>query len=160
MADRGRRRGEYLHVFEQQGQLEDQLADLGLTETRSFRRYEVNVLVDHSETEGAPVVYEDAPLYQNLIGRIEHKAQMGALTTDFTLIKPGALHLANGGYLIIDAIKLLQQPFAWEGLKRALASRELRIQSLAELYSFISTVSLEPGQRSRTSASSCFEPAR
>ena len=131
------------HLSDFRGE-EESTSILGLTEPRSFRRYEVNVMVDHSETTGAPVVYEDAPLYQNLIGRIEHKAQMGTLTTDFTLIKPGALHLANGGYLIIDAIKLLQQPFAWEGLKRALASRELRIQSLAELYSVISTVSLEP----------------
>jgi len=117
---------------------------LGLTEKPSFRRYEVNVLVDNSETEGAPVIYDNNPIYQNLVGRVEHKAQMGTLTTDFTLIKAGALHLANGGYLILDAIKLLQQPFAWEGLKRALASHELRIQSLADQYSLISTVSLEP----------------
>ena len=117
---------------------------LGLSEPRSFRRYEVNVLVDHSETEGAPVVYEDAPLYQNLVGRIEHKAQMGMLTTDFTLIKPGALHRANGGYLLLDAHKVLTQPYAWEGLKRALRSRELRIEPMERMLSLVSTVSLEP----------------
>ena len=117
---------------------------LGLTEKPSFRRYEVNVLVDNSETTGAPVIYTDNPFYQNLLGRVEHKAHMGTLTTDFTLIKAGALHLANGGYLILDTVKLLQQPFAWEGLKRALASHELCIQSLADQYSMISTVSLEP----------------
>lgn len=117
---------------------------LGLVEKPSFRRYRVNVFVDNSETEGSPVIYEDNPFYQNLLGRVEHKAQMGTLTTDFSLIKAGALHLANGGYLILDVLKLLRQPFAWEGLKRALASHELRIQSLADQYSLISTVSLEP----------------
>lgn len=117
---------------------------LGLVEKPTFKRYQVNVLVDNRETEGAPVIYDDNPFYQNLLGRVEHKAQMGTLTTDFTLIKPGALHLANGGYLILDANKLLQQPFVWEGLKRALTSHELRIQSLADQYSMISTTSLEP----------------
>ncbi len=109
-----------------------------------LRRYGVNVLVDHAETEGAPVVYEDNPTYQNLIGRLEHQAQMGALLTDFTLIKPGALHRANGGYLIIDADKLLLQPQAWEGLKRALKSRRLSIESLGQQLGLISTVSLDP----------------
>jgi lon-related putative ATP-dependent protease len=107
-------------------------------------RYEVNVLVDHSETEGAPVVYEDNPTYQNLIGRVEHRAQMGALTTDFSLIKPGALHQANGGYLILDARKVLTQPYAWEGLKRVLRGGEIKIESLGQQLSLISTVSLEP----------------
>jgi lon-related putative ATP-dependent protease len=69
---------------------------------------------------------------------------MGTLVTDYMLIKPGALHKANGGYLIIDALKLLQQPYAWEGLKRALSARSIKIQSLGEIYSLISTVSLEP----------------
>ncbi|HHN94266.1 MAG TPA: ATP-binding protein, partial [Anaerolineae bacterium] len=109
-----------------------------------LRRYQVNVLVDHSETEGAPVVYEDHPTYNNLIGRIEHIAQMGALLTDFNLIKPGALHRANGGYLILDARQLLLQPYAWDALKRALRSREIRLESLAQALSLVSTVSLEP----------------
>ncbi len=117
---------------------------LGQSETSSFQQYWVNVLIDNSETKGAPVIYEDNPLYQNLLGRIDHIAQMGTLTTHFSLIKPGALHKANGGYLILDASKLLRQPFSWEGLKRALASHELRIQSLADQYSPISTTSLEP----------------
>ncbi len=110
----------------------------------SFRRYQVNVLVDHSQAEGAPVVYEDNPTYNNLIGRIEHIAQMGALMTDFNLIKPGALHRANGGYLILDARQLLLQPYAWDGLKRALRSREVRVESLGQALSLVSTVSLEP----------------
>jgi lon-related putative ATP-dependent protease len=109
-----------------------------------LRRYRVNVLVDHSETEGAPVVYEDNPTYQNLIGRVEHRAQMGALLTDFNLIKAGALHRANGGYLLLDARKVLLQPYAWEGLKRALGSGEVRIESLGQMLSLISTVSLDP----------------
>ena len=109
-----------------------------------FRNYQVNVLVANEPDSGAPVVFEDAPRYQNLVGRIEHISQMGTLITDYMLIKPGALHKANGGYLILDALKLLQQPYAWEGLKRALSAKRVKIQSLGEIYSLISTVSLEP----------------
>jgi predicted ATP-dependent protease len=110
----------------------------------SFTRYQVNVLVDNSESEGAPVVYEHNPTYQNLIGRVEHIARMGALMTDFSLIKPGALHRANGGYLILDVRKVLMQPYAWEALKRALQFERIRIESLGQMLSVISTVSLEP----------------
>jgi len=110
----------------------------------SLRRYGVNVLIDHSTSEGAPVITEDNPTYQNLVGRVEHVAQMGALLTDFNLIKPGALHQANGGYLMLDARKVLLQPYAWEGLKRALQSRQVHIESLGQALSLISTVSLEP----------------
>ena len=108
------------------------------------RRYRVNLLVDHSESEGAPVIYEDNPTYQNLMGRVEHRAQMGALLTDFNLIKPGALHKANGGYLILDARKVLLQPYAWEALKRTMQSGEIRIESLGQMLSIVSTISLEP----------------
>ena len=132
-----------LHEFRHQEETTNILG-VSLTEKPSFRRYEVNVLVDHGTAVGAPVVYEDNPIYPNLVGRVEHLAQMGALVTDFMLIKPGALHLANGGYLILEANKVLLQPFAWEGLKRALYSREIKIQSLGQIYSFVSTVSLEP----------------
>jgi lon-related putative ATP-dependent protease len=113
-------------------------------EAPGLRRYQVNVLVDHSESTGAPVVYEDNPSYQNLVGRVEHRAQMGMLLTDFNLIKPGALQRANGGYLILDARKLLLQPYAWEGLKRALRSNQVRIESVGQMLSVISTVSVEP----------------
>lgn len=109
-----------------------------------FRRYQVNVLVDHSSNHGAPVVYEDHPTYQNLVGDIEYIAQMGALSTDFNLIRAGALHQANGGYLILDAYKLLLQPYAWEGLKRVLRSSQIRIESLGQMLSLVSTVTLEP----------------
>jgi lon-related putative ATP-dependent protease len=108
------------------------------------RRYQVNVLVDHQDQQGAPVVFEDNPTYQNLIGRVEHMAQMGALVTDFTLIKPGALHQANGGYLILDVRKVLQQPYTWEALKRALLSRKITVESIGQMLSLITTVSLEP----------------
>ena len=113
-------------------------------ENPAERRYQVNVLVDHSKQKGAPVVYEENPTYQNLFGRVEHLAQMGALITDFTMIRPGALHRANGGYLILDALKVVREPFAWEGLKRTLQSGKLKIESIGQMYSLISTVSLEP----------------
>ena len=109
-----------------------------------MRRYKVNVLVDNSKTKGAPVIYEDNPTYANLVGRVEHQPQMGALITDFTLIKQGSLHRANGGALILDAQKVLLQPGAWDGLKRALKSQQIKIESLAEMFSLISTISLEP----------------
>ncbi|MHB8938776.1 MAG: Lon protease family protein [Thiobacillus sp.] len=113
-------------------------------EPPDFNRFRVNLLVGRDGTEGAPVVYEDHPTYQNLIGRVEHIAQLGALVTNFLQIKPGALHQANGGYLLLDAIKLLTQPFSWEGLKRALSTHEIRIESLGQMYSLVSTMSLEP----------------
>lgn len=109
-----------------------------------FVEYQVNVLVDNGATEGAPVVFEENPTYQNLIGRVEHVAQLGTLLTDFSLIKPGALHLANGGYLILDAQKVLTSYYAWEGLKRSLRSREIKIESLEQVLSLASTTSLQP----------------
>jgi predicted ATP-dependent protease len=109
-----------------------------------FRRYEVNVVVNNARTRGAPVVYESNPTFQNLVGRIEHTSQFGALVTDFTMIRAGSLHAANGGYLILDVDKVLLQPFAWDGLKRALTNREVRVESLGQAYSLISTQGLEP----------------
>lgn len=109
-----------------------------------FSRYTVNTLVDNADIEGAPVIFEDHPTYQNLVGRIEHQAHLGTLHTDFTLIKAGALHRASGGFLILDAEKVLSNPFAWDGLKRALTSRKIRIESLERQLSLVSTISLEP----------------
>ncbi len=108
------------------------------------KRYQVNAFISHEDHDGAPVIYEDYPSYNNLIGRVEHRAELGALITDFTMIRPGALHRANGGYLILDILKVLMQPFAWEGLKRTLQAGVIRIESLAQLMSVVSTVSLEP----------------
>ncbi len=109
-----------------------------------FTRYRVNLLVDNAEAGGSPIVYEDNPTYQNLVGRIEHVARFGTLSTDFTLIKPGALHRANGGFLLLDAAKVLTSPFSWDGVKRALSAREIRIESLERLLSLAATTSLEP----------------
>lgn len=107
-------------------------------------RYQVNVLVDHAGNGGAPIVSEDNPNHDNLVGRIEHQSQMGALVTNFMLVKAGALHRANGGYLILDALKVLTQPFAWDALKRALRSREIRTESLGQALGLVSTVGLKP----------------
>ena len=108
-----------------------------------FTRYRVNLLVEQQQ-QHPPVVYEDNPTYQNLVGRVEHIARMGTLVTDFTLIKPGALHRANGGYLVLDAYKILSSAFAWDGLKRALNAKEVRIDPIERQLSLASTVSLEP----------------
>ncbi len=108
------------------------------------RRYRVNVLVDQSASTGAPVVYEDNPTYDNLIGRIEHFSQFGTLGTDYSHIKSGALHRAHGGFLVVDAIRLLRSPYAWEGLKRALQAGRLRIEAFGQALGLISTESLAP----------------
>lgn len=109
-----------------------------------FKRFHVNLLVDNTATEGAPILHELNPNFRNVMGRVEHVAQLGTLITDFTLIKPGALHRANGGYLILDAQKLLSSPFAWDALKRSLSAKEIKIESVEDTLSLNSTVSLEP----------------
>lgn len=109
-----------------------------------FTRYRVNVLVGVGPATGAPVATEDNPNYQNLVGRIEHLAHMGTLSTNFTMIKPGALHRANGGWLVLDVDKLLLQPFAWRALKRALRTEEIRIESVERMVGVMGTTSLEP----------------
>jgi lon-related putative ATP-dependent protease len=113
-----------------------------------FRRYMINVMVSNGDgaPAGAPVVEELNPTHGNLIGRVEHIAQMGTLVTDFLLIKPGALHRANGGYLLIDVRKVLLSPFAWEALKRAIKTREIRIEAMGESsgFSMVSTQTLDP----------------
>ena len=115
-----------------------------IVEKPSNTRYLVNVFVTHKENDGPPIIYEDYPNYHNLTGVIEHTAQFGAYVTDFTLIRPGALHKANGGYLMVDALKLLSNPYAWDGLKRILYARCIKIEALAKSLGFISAVSLEP----------------
>lgn len=107
-------------------------------------RFRVNVLVDNAEAEGAPVVYEDLPTHHHLVGWIEHQMRNGALYTDVSMIRPGALHRANGGYLILDARRVLSHPMAWESLKRVLFSGDVRIESLERLYGMVSTTSLQP----------------
>ncbi|NDY41698.1 AAA family ATPase [Dissulfurirhabdus thermomarina] len=110
----------------------------------SFTQYEVNVLVDHGTTEGAPVVFEANPTYANLFGTVERKAQFGALFTDFTMIRAGALHRANGGYLVVKALDLLKWPFSYEALKRCLRHRRLEVEDLGEQLGVFSTKTLKP----------------
>ncbi|MCU0589298.1 MAG: AAA family ATPase [Syntrophobacteraceae bacterium] len=110
----------------------------------TFRKYEVNVLIDNSETEGAPVVVESNPAYPNIFGSIERQAWFGALFTDHTMIKPGALHKANGGYLVMKALDLLRWYISYEALKRALRDGEIRIEDLGELYGMFSTRTIRP----------------
>ncbi|TXH01764.1 MAG: ATP-binding protein [Rhodocyclaceae bacterium] len=114
------------------------------TGTISAHRYRVNLLVENPASGERPIVYEDNPTLQNLVGRIEHHVHMGTLLSNFTLIKAGALHRANGGFLVLDARKLLSEAYAWDGLKRMLRARQIRIESLAELVGLSSTVQLEP----------------
>lgn len=109
-----------------------------------IRRYAVNVLVDHAKSQGAPVITEDIPAFANLIGRIEHLSEFGALVTDHTLIKPGAFHLANGGYLVLDAWRLVNSPFAWSALKRVLRSRLVRMDNPNDQTHPMTTVMLTP----------------
>jgi len=134
-------------LFLGEGEEENAIVNQPVNTTRDdrFRRYMVNVVVSHDEREaGAPIVEELNPSHGHLVGRVEFLARMGALMTDFLLIKGGALHRANGGYLLIDARKLLTLPFGWESLKRALKRHSIVIESPTEGMSAISTQSLDP----------------
>ena len=109
-----------------------------------LKKYEVNVIVDNSDLKGAPVVVELNPTYQNIFGRIEKEAQFGVLTTDFTMIRPGSLHKANGGYLVLPVEELLQNIFSWDGLKRALKNKQVAVEEAGERLGFITTKGLRP----------------
>lgn len=110
----------------------------------TFRKYHVNVLVDHKDLAGAPIVRESNPSLQNLVGRVEHVAQFGALLTDFNMIKPGALHAANGGFLVLEARDVLTRPFAWDALKRTLKNGVIRIEDVAQQTGMATTSTLDP----------------
>ena len=112
-------------------------------EEDKFSKLKVNVIVKHKPDSGAPIVTLDHPTQGNLVGKVERIQQYGALLTDFTLIKGGALHRANGGFLLLDARKVLEQPFAWDSLKRAIASKCIKIEAPSEETSF-TTISLDP----------------
>jgi lon-related putative ATP-dependent protease len=109
-----------------------------------FIKYHVNVLVNNKYTKGAPCIYETNPTYYNLFGRVEHKFQYGVAVTDFSMIKAGALHKANGGYLIINALDLLRNLFSYDSLKRAVRDREIRIEDIWEQYRLLTTSMLKP----------------
>jgi predicted ATP-dependent protease len=109
-----------------------------------FHRYAVNVVVTHQGAAGAPVIVEAMPTLSNLTGRIDYMSQQGALVTDFTLIKPGALHRANGGFLLLDARRVLTEPFAWDAIKRSLETRAIQITTAADRLGLIATTTMEP----------------
>lgn len=115
----------------------------GMDRQALLERYRVNVLVDNSATKGGPVVEEANPTYNNLVGRIERKARFGALFTNFTMIKSGSLLQANGGYLIVNALDVLRNPFSWDALKRVIRKNEVKIEDIAELYG-VSTAGIKP----------------
>ncbi len=123
---------------EQQSPLEKSLPEF------LFRRYDVNVIVDNSELKGAPVISEDNPTVTNLLGKFENESRFGALTTDFTLIKGGSIHRANGGYLILGAIELLKNQFSYDGLKRVLQSGNILIEETGQRLGVASTKTLVP----------------
>jgi len=114
------------------------------TSSAQLRRYQVNVLVDNSSTDGAPVIVELNPIYTNLFGRIEKEAMSGSLYTDFTLIRPGSMHRANGGFLVIPIDDLLRDLFSWDGIKRALRSSTIEIEEIGERLGFTALRSLKP----------------
>ena len=134
-----------LHQFVKRGEPQQQLPfPMPWLKDDPFKKYEVNVVVDNSNTNGAPVIVETNPTYHNLLGKTEKEAQFGALTTDFSLIRGGAIHKANGGYLIIPVEELLRNSFSYEGLKRDLRDKKIIIEAPEERYGFLSVKTLKP----------------
>jgi len=130
--------------FRQKPESQAQALFMGPRQEPSFSRYKVNLLVNNCKVGGTPVVFEPNPTFPNLFGRIEQKFQYGMATTDFTMIKAGALHKANGGYLVVNALDLLRSPFSYEGLKRALKNRTISIEDVMEAYRVVPLHSLKP----------------
>ncbi|MDH4228096.1 MAG: AAA family ATPase [Deltaproteobacteria bacterium] len=110
----------------------------------TFERYQVNLIVNNKDVKGAPVVIETNPTYYNLFGRVEHKVQYGVAVTDFTLIKAGSMHRANGGYLVVNAMDVLKNIFVYDTLKRMINTGEVRIEDVWEQYRLMSTSALKP----------------
>ncbi len=106
--------------------------------------YKINVIVDNSQLKGAPVVFEETPYYSNLISRVEHTTRQGVLITNFNLIRAGSLHRANGGFLIIESRKLIKNKDAWEALKSAIYSQQIKIEPSAQMINSVKTISLDP----------------
>ncbi|SMB94212.1 lon-related putative ATP-dependent protease [Desulfonispora thiosulfatigenes DSM 11270] len=115
------------------------------TEKELFlKRYQVNLLIDNSNLEGAPVIVELNPNFQNILGKLEYDNDKGSLTTNFMKIKPGALHKANGGYLVLQAKDVLTNPYVWESLKRTLKSNKIYIEDIKEQVGYVTIASLKP----------------
>ena len=136
---------EHIEDFKVQEEQPPQLPFMKLPRTEpTYTRYTVNVLVNNKSCKGAPCVFESNPTYYNLFGRIEHKIQYGIAITDFSMIKAGSLHKANGGYLVINALDLLRNIFAYDALKRAIRNKEVKVEDVWEQYRLISTTNLKP----------------
>jgi predicted ATP-dependent protease len=135
---------EHLDDFKAQEGEEQLPALLLAARRRDTLKYKVNLLVDNSEGQGAPVIYETNPTWYNLLGRVEYQNELGSFSTDFTKIRAGAFHRANGGYLILHATDLLANPLAWQALKRVLKTREILVESLADQYSSLALSTLRP----------------
>ena len=134
-----------LQQFIKRGESEQQLPfPMPWMKEEPYKKYEVNLVIDNSHTTGAPVIVETNPTYHNLLGRTEKEAQFGALTTDFSMIRAGAIHKANGGYLIVPVEDLLRNPFSYDGLKRDLKDRNMAIEEPEERYGFLSVKTLKP----------------
>jgi len=125
----------------QQGPLAQMMAS---ARESSTNRYKVNLIVDSCQQKGAPVIIETNPTYYNLIGEVEQEAQFGALVTDFTKIKAGAFHKANGGYLLLEARNVLMNPFAYDALKRVLKDGKIEIEEMGAQYRLFNTTTLDP----------------
>ena len=135
----------FMKAGSQSGEGPFPMASTRVHDTPRFHRFAVNVMVSHPEdASGAPVVVETLPTLANLTGRVEYMQQMGTLVTDVTLVRPGALHKANGGYLIIDARRVLTEPFAWDALKRCLETAEIRMIGAGERLGLSASGTLEP----------------
>lgn len=136
---------EHLDDFKPQEEQAQQLPFMKPAKSEpSFNRYSINVFVNNRDAKGAPVVIESNPTYYNLFGRVEHKLQYGMAMTDFTMIKAGSLQIANGGYLVVDALELLKNIFAYDAMKRTIKDKEIKIEDVWEQYRLISTVTLRP----------------
>jgi len=134
-----------LQQFIRRGESEQQLPfQMPWMKEEPYKKYEVNLIIDNSNTAGAPVVVETNPTYHNLLGRTEKEAQFGALTTDFNMIRGGAIHRANGGYLIIPVEDLLRNPLSYDGLKRDIKDAKMSIEEPEERYGFLSVKTIKP----------------
>lgn len=139
---------ENVEKFRGEGEQPQQQNPLMMLQARNseafFDRYKLNMFIDNSEKKHAPIVFASNPTYYNLLGRVEYKNEMGIMKTDFTMVKPGALHEANGGYLIVLAKDILVNPLAWKSLKRALLDEQIQIESIGSLTGAIVSTTLKP----------------
>jgi predicted ATP-dependent protease len=122
----------------------EKFEEIAPKENEFSRRYQINVLVDNGDQKGSPVIIESNPTYINLLGSVEKESLMGSLITDFTMIRKGSLHKANGGYLIIKAPELFKNYFSWEALKRAIRNKEIVIEDIGEQLGYLTTKTLKP----------------